>query len=80
MKRTVPAAAGLMNKGWAAARQVADDAQTVRLRPMSPADGIREFLALAALAEQLAPAAPGRDDHVAALMATAAAFRRMGAA
>lgn len=70
----VAAAAGLLAKGWSAAQRVALDADTTRLRALSPGDGIREFLALAELAQQLAPAASGQEDHLAALVRVAAAF------
>lgn len=72
---TAPAAAGLAAKGWAAAERVAVAADDARLRRMSPSDGIREFLALAGLAAGLAPPATD-DEHLAALIAVAAAFRR----
>lgn len=74
----VPAAAGLVTKGWSVARQLALEADTARLRAMSPGEGICEFLALAELAQRLAPAGCGADDHLAALIAVARLFHRTG--
>jgi hypothetical protein len=74
----IPAAAGLALKGWSAARRLALDADTARLRATAPEASVSEFLALVALARRLAPANLGSDEHLAALVAVAAAFRRAG--
>jgi hypothetical protein len=69
-----PAAGGLLAKGWAEAERVVARAEAARLNAMSPSDGIREFLALAGLAARLAPP-PADGEHLASLVAVAAAFR-----
>ena len=75
---SVPAAAGLVTKGWSVARQLTLGADTVRLRAMSPGEGVCEFLVLAELAQRLAPADCGADDHLAALIAVARVFHDAG--